>query len=37
MALDFTRRAVDALSALPEGPDRQTLAALAEYILERKS
>jgi geranylgeranyl pyrophosphate synthase len=37
MARDFTRRAVDALSALPDGSDRQTLASLAEYILERKS
>jgi geranylgeranyl pyrophosphate synthase len=37
MARDFTRRAVDALSVLPDGPDRQTLASLADYILERRS
>jgi len=37
MARDFTRRAAAALSVLPEGADRQTLASLAEYILERKS
>jgi geranylgeranyl pyrophosphate synthase len=37
MARDFTRRAVDSLSVLPDGADRQTLASLAEYILERKS
>ncbi len=37
MARDFCRRATDALSILPDTPDRQTLAELAEYILERRS
>jgi geranylgeranyl pyrophosphate synthase len=37
MARDFSRRAVDALSPLPDNPDRQTLAELASYILERRS
>ncbi len=37
MARDFCRRASEALSALPDLNDRQTLADLAEYILERRS
>jgi geranylgeranyl pyrophosphate synthase len=37
MARDFTRRAVEALDVLPDGPDRQTLESLADYILERRS
>ncbi|MDO8615390.1 MAG: polyprenyl synthetase family protein [Dehalococcoidia bacterium] len=37
IARDFSRRAVAALSVLPDLNDRQTLADLAEYILERRS
>jgi heptaprenyl diphosphate synthase/octaprenyl-diphosphate synthase len=37
MARDFSRRAVEALSVLPDNPDRRTLAELASYILERRS
>jgi geranylgeranyl pyrophosphate synthase len=37
MARDFSARAVAALSPLPDLNDRQTLADLAEYILERNS
>ena len=37
MARDFSRRAVEALATLPDGADRQTLADLAQYILERRS
>jgi geranylgeranyl pyrophosphate synthase len=37
MARDFTHRAVEALAALPDGADKQTLESLADYILERRS
>jgi geranylgeranyl pyrophosphate synthase len=37
MARDFSRRAMDALSVLPDNADRETLAELAAYILERRS
>jgi geranylgeranyl pyrophosphate synthase len=37
MARDFSRRAIEALAPLPDNADRRTLAALAEYILERRS
>jgi geranylgeranyl pyrophosphate synthase len=37
MARDFTRRAVEAIAILPDGPDKQTLESLADYILERRS
>jgi geranylgeranyl pyrophosphate synthase len=37
MARDFSRRAVDALSVLPDNGDRRTLGELAGYILERRS
>jgi len=37
MARDFCARANDAISVLPDGPDRSTLAELTEYILERRS
>lgn len=37
MAHDFSQRAIDALSVLPDTADRQTLAELAAYILERHS
>jgi geranylgeranyl pyrophosphate synthase len=37
MARDFSRRSMDALSVLPDNADRQTLAELAAYILERRS
>ncbi len=37
MAHDFCKRAIDALSALPDTPDRETLAGLARYILDRQS
>ncbi len=37
MAKDFCGRAIDALSALPDTPDRETLAELARYILDRQS
>lgn len=37
MAKDFCARAIDALSALPDAPERETLAELARYILDRQS
>ncbi|MEX0682279.1 MAG: polyprenyl synthetase family protein [Dehalococcoidia bacterium] len=37
MANDFAERAMDSLNALPDTPDRTTLANLALYILERRS
>lgn len=37
MARGFSRRAVDALSVLPDTADRQTLAELAAYILDRRA
>jgi len=37
MARDFARRAVEALEALPDLGDRQTLRDLTEYILDRRS
>lgn len=37
MARDFSRRAVEALAAIPDNPDRRTLAELASYILDRRS
>jgi len=37
MAKDFSVRAIEALSALPDTPDRETLTGLAQYILDRKS
>jgi heptaprenyl diphosphate synthase/octaprenyl-diphosphate synthase len=37
MAKDFCARAIDALSALPDTADRETLAELARYILDRQS
>ncbi len=37
MAKDFCGRAIDALSALPAAPERETLSELARYILDRKS
>jgi geranylgeranyl pyrophosphate synthase len=37
MARDYSQRAIDSLSALPDSPDRRTLAELARYILERRS
>jgi geranylgeranyl pyrophosphate synthase len=37
MARDFSKRAADALAPLPDGADKQTLVALSEYILERRS
>jgi len=37
IARDFTKRAVEALADLPNGPDKQTLESLADYILERRS
>jgi len=37
MARDFCGRATDAISVLPDGPDRGTLTELTEYILERRS
>ncbi len=37
MAKEFCDRAIDALSALPDTPDRETLAELARYILDRQS
>ncbi|MCH8200815.1 MAG: polyprenyl synthetase family protein [Chloroflexi bacterium] len=37
MAKDFSARAIDALSALPDIADRETLAELARYILDRQS
>ncbi len=37
MANEFCDRAVDALSALPDAPERETLAELARYILDRQS
>jgi hypothetical protein len=37
MAKDFSRRAVEALSVLPDLGDRQTLEDLTVYILERRS
>lgn len=36
LAQGFTRRALEALAALPTGPHRQSLAALAEYLVERE-
>ncbi len=37
MAKDFCGRAIDALSALPDTADRETLTELARYILDRQS
>jgi len=37
MAKDFCGRAIDALSALPDTADRETLAELARYVLDRQS
>lgn len=37
MARDFCRRANDAILVLPDGPDRQTLTDLTDYILDRRS
>ena len=37
MARDFCKRANEAISVLPDGPDRGTLTELTEYILERRS
>ena len=37
MARDVTKRAVEALAVLPDGPDKQTMVSLADYILERRS
>ena len=37
MANEFCDRAIDALSALPDAPERETLAELARYILDRQS
>ncbi len=37
MARDFCRRAREAISVLPDNADRQTLADLTDYILERRS
>ncbi|HEY5640308.1 MAG TPA: polyprenyl synthetase family protein [Dehalococcoidia bacterium] len=37
MANDFCGRAIDALAALPDTPDRETLTELARYILDRES
>jgi geranylgeranyl pyrophosphate synthase len=37
MARDFCRRARDAITVLPDNGDRQTLADLTDYILERRS
>ncbi len=37
MARDFCNRANEAISVLPDGPDRATLTELTEYILERRS
>ncbi len=37
MARDFCQRANEAISVLPDGPDRGTLSELTEYILERRS
>ncbi len=37
MAREFCQRALDAISGLPNNADRQTLAELTEYILERRS
>ncbi len=37
MANDFCGRAIDALSALPDNAERETLAELARYILDRQS
>ncbi len=37
MARDFCRRARDAIAVLPDNGDRQTLADLTDYILERRS
>ncbi len=37
MAKDFSARAIDALSALPDTADKETLAELARYILDRQS
>jgi len=37
MARDFCRRAREAISILPDNADRQTLADLTDYILERRS
>jgi octaprenyl-diphosphate synthase len=37
MARDFSRRAVKAISALPDNEDKRTLIGLAEYILDRRS
>jgi heptaprenyl diphosphate synthase/octaprenyl-diphosphate synthase len=37
MARDFCARANEAISVLPDGPDRRTLEELTEYILERRS
>jgi heptaprenyl diphosphate synthase/octaprenyl-diphosphate synthase len=37
MARDFCARANEAISVLPDGPDRATLTELTEYILERRS
>ncbi len=37
MARDFCRRATDAISVLPDDPDRGTLGELTDYILERRS
>ncbi len=37
MARDFCRRAGAAVSALPDNPDRRTLAELLDYVLHRAS
>jgi geranylgeranyl pyrophosphate synthase len=37
MARDFCNRANEAISVLPDGPDRATLTELTQYILERRS
>jgi geranylgeranyl pyrophosphate synthase len=37
MARDFCARANEAISVLPDGPDRQTLTELTDYILDRRS
>ncbi len=37
MARDFCRRAREAIAVLPDNADRQTLADLTDYILERRS
>lgn len=37
MAEDFSRRAVEAISVLPDTADRRTLVELAAYILTRRS